>query len=147
MDRINITREEYAHYSLNIAQRFEQEIVETESESNITTLQNSGVTISRYKKADDVNNISLDDMPLNSVNFYSKTAKGAFFSLLKHFRNCASHKNRIFHASVNDVDVIVFEDSIGNKASMRAIISANCVDDVLNVIFQAYLNGIENNET
>ena len=139
MKKESITKQEFSMFAEKIAQTFELEILNTQSTVSCDDIQGiEGVVFKRFNKADKVEAISLDDMAIGSVNFYSKTNKHAVFYLIKHFRNCSSHNNRIFHSTIGGDKVIVFEDTHNGCATMRAIIKADRWNTTFEKIIQEY---------
>ena len=151
-----ITKKEFSAFSEKLAQVFEMDIRNTKSSVSLEDIQGiEGVSFSRFKKASQVEAIPLDNMTIDSVNFYAETEKSAVFFLSKHFRNCSSHKDRIFHADIDGKKVIVFEDIYGQNATMRAILDADKWEKTFDGIVQEYKkriinqskNNDKNNET
>lgn len=145
MEKESITKQEFSIFAEKLAQTFELEIQNTQSTVSCDDIQGiEGVVFKRFSTADKVEAISLDDMVIDSVNYYSKTNKHAVFSLIKHFRNSSSHKNRIFHSTIGGENVIVFEDMYNGSATMRAIIKADKWATAFDKIVQEYKKKVIN---
>ena len=139
MEKIPITNEEYSLFSEKLAQSFETEISDTISSVSFEEIKSvEGLHLSRFRKTVEVDAIPLDEMRINSINFFSKTLKNGVFALIKHFRNCSSHKNRIFHSCIDGKDVIIFEDKNKNITSMRGIIETDKWEKAYNKIAELY---------
>ena len=67
--------------------------------------------------------------------FYSRTKIEEVYSLLKHFRNCGSHKNRIHKIMKDGVEYYKFEDKSSYGSSMRGFIAVDIFEDFIEQLY------------
>ena len=73
-------------------------------------LQPLGVSLVRKSRAHKLEGLSINDIDENQIVFYSKNDKVAPYDLLRHFRNCAAHKDRIKVEEKQDRKYYTFTD-------------------------------------
>ena len=142
---MKLKKEQIVKFSEQLAQRFLIEVDGFFLTSSIQDLNELGVRLVRKKRAAEVGKIAMNALSENECVFYSKTKRDASFFLLKHFRNCASHKDRIEVVQRNGKAFYQFEDR-GNSygkpyISMRALIQADIWDEYIDNLFKEAVKG------
>jgi hypothetical protein len=136
-----ISDKEYKKFSEQLAQRFERKVKEFYIP---TTLQNlpQCVRMVPLLSAVDVMNIDSKTIKSNEIYFYTNTYKQSVFNLLRHFRNCSSHKDRITKVKRNGQWYYQFEDkgTNGNPyISMKGNICCDIWDSYIEDVFTTVL--------
>ncbi len=90
----NITEKEYKSFSEQLAQKFELNIKGNQISVSLPESFH-GVKLIPKPTAKDVKEVKWKSIKENEIYFYSKNKSNDLFNLLRHFRNCASHKDCI----------------------------------------------------
>lgn len=113
-----ISDKEYKHFSEQLAQRFERKVKGCKI---LSPLPDSlfGVKLVPLPSAKDVKKIKLSAIDDNVIYFYTSSKKQGVYHLLRHFRNCASHNDRITKKQRNGETSYLFEDKNKAYVSLR----------------------------
>lgn len=116
---------EYDKFSKQLAQRFELKVKDFFIPTSLRDLPH-GVRIVPLLSAEDVMNINPQNIKDNEIYFYTKSYRQGVYNLLRHFRNCGSHKDSINKEKRNGRWFYLFEDKGYNGSpyvSMKGNIS------------------------
>lgn len=114
------------------------------SKKNITVsfqdCQSLEVSLVRKDYAYELNGLSTNDIGDNQIIFYSKNDKVAPYDLLRHFRNCAAHKDRIKTEERTNCKYYTFTDIDKGQPTMLAVISYKIWDKYILSLYRLILN-------
>ncbi len=136
-----ISDSEYEKFSKQLAQRFELKVKEFYIP---TSLQDTplGVRIVPLPTAEDVMNVDSTTINNNEIFFYTKSYRQGVYNLLRHFRNCSSHKNCITKEFRNGRWFYIFEDKGKNGnpyISMKGNVSFDKWDSFIEDLYAIVL--------
>lgn len=120
----DLTNEELKVFSEQLAQRYMSDIEGYLIKSSFRETPYN-VRLIPLPSADDVSKIQFSDMKKNEIYFYTESLNNSIFHLLRHFRNCASHKGRIKKTEIGGVPVYLFEDKTKVYVSMIGNVEVN----------------------
>lgn len=136
-----ISDSEYEKFSKQLAQRFELRVKEFYIP---TSLQDTpiGVRLVPLPTAEDVMNIDPSTIKNNEIYFYTKSYRQGVYNLLRHFRNCSSHKDYITKEDRGGRWFYMFEDKGANGSpyiSMRGNVSFDRWDSFIEDLYTIVL--------
>ena len=137
-----ISEKTYKYFSEQLAQRFELKVKGRKILSPLPDTL-SGVKLVPLSSAEEVKKIELSVIEDNTIYFYAKSKKQGVYHLLRHFRNCASHKDRITKKQKNGNSFYQFEDKNKSYVSMRGNV---CIDKWDVFIEKLYADALDNSK-
>ena len=134
-----ISAEEYKYFSEQLAQRYELEV---KGHKILSPLPDTllGVKLVPLRFAKEVKKIKKSTIEANTIYFYAKSKKQGVYYLLRHFRNCASHKDRITKKQKDKETYYQFEDRSKAYVSLRGNVSKNKWDAFIEQLYEDALN-------
>lgn len=135
-----ISEKEYKHFSEQLAQRFERKIKGNSISLSLPDMI-MGVRLIPLLSAKEVSMVKSERINDNEIYFYTKSMKQGVYNLLRHFRNSASHKDRIKRKQRNGNTYFHFEDRNKSYISMRGNV---CVDIWDSFIEELYHDSLAN---
>ena len=94
-----------------------------------------GVRLVPLKSAKEVKKVKSSAIDDNTIYFYTKSKKQGVFYLLKHFRNCTSHKNRITKKQKDGEEYYQFEDKTKAYVSLQGKVSVEKWDEFIEQLY------------
>ena len=139
MDKaMKLTNEELGKFSDQLAKRFLTEVAGLKINVSIEDAPKEVQLIPRLK-AKEIASIKNCDIGDNEIYFYTKTKKKSIYSLLRHFRNCASHKGRIERKIRNGKDFFKFEVINMKYFSMRGNVAVDLWDEYIDKLYDVVI--------
>lgn len=138
----HISDSEYDKFSKQLAQRFERKIKGFYIPTSLLDTP-PVVRIVPLPTAEDVMNVEPSTIKNNEIYFYTESLKQGVYNLLRHFRNCSSHKDHITKEYRDGRWFYLFEDKgnvNGNPyISMKGNISLDIWDSFIEDIYSTVL--------
>lgn len=106
---VQISDSEYKKFSEQLAQRFERKVKGFDIPTSLQDVP-FGVRIAPQPTAECVKNIDSSTIRNNEIYFYTPSLRQAVYNLLRHFRNCGSHKDSIKKENKDGIWYYQFED-------------------------------------
>ena len=130
-----ISDEEYKRFSEQLAQRFERKV---KGHKILSPLPETihGVRLIPLPSAKEVKKKKLSTIEGNTIYFYTKSKKRGIFHLLRHFRNCASHDNRITKKQKDGNYFYQFEDRNKTHVSMRGKVNEEKWEEFIEKLYE-----------
>lgn len=141
-----ISDNEYDNLSKQLAQRFERKVKGFYIPTSLMDIP-LGVRVVPLPTAEDVMNMDSAKIKNNEIYFYTKSYKQGVYNLLRHFRNCSSHKDSITKEKRSGKWFYVFEDKGDNGnpyISMRGNICIDKWDSFIEEIYKIVLKERQN---
>jgi len=132
---------EYKKFSEQLAQRFELKVKGYYIPTTLMDLP-LYVRVVPLPSAEDVMNIDSTTIKSNEIYFFTNTYKQSVFNLLRHFRNCSSHKENITKEEKRGRWYYQFEDkgTNGNPyISMKGNVCCDIWDTYIEEVFATVL--------
>jgi hypothetical protein len=135
---VQISDSEYKKFSEQLAQRFELKVKGCLIPTSLDDVP-LGVRVVPLPSAEDVKNVDLSSIKSNELYFYTPSYKRGVYHLLRHFRNCSSHKNFITKVKKGGKWFYIFEDKGTFKGvpylSMRGNICSDIWDSFIEDLY------------
>lgn len=136
-----ISDNEYDKFSKQLAQRFELKVKGFFIPTSLRDMP-FGVRLVPLPSAEDVMNINPQIIRDDEIYFYTKSYRQGVYNLLRHFRNCGSHKDSITKEKRNGRWFYLFEDKGDNGnlyVSLRGNISFDKWDSFIEDVYTIVL--------
>ena len=136
-----ISDSEYDKFSKQLAQNFERKIKGFYIPTSLMDVP-LGVRVVPLPTAEDVMNMDSAKIKNNEIYFFTKSYKQSVYNLLRHFRNCGSHKDAITKEERNGEWFYVFEDRGYNGSpyvSMKGNIAFDKWDSFIDELYKIVL--------
>lgn len=134
-----ISDKEYKYFSEQLAQRFECKVKGNIILSPLPEIS-LGVKLVPLLSAEEVKKIKMADIDDNTIYFYAKSKKQGVYHLLRHFRNCASHRDRITKKQKQGETYYLFEDKSKSYVSLRGNVSKDKWETFIEQLYSVALN-------
>lgn len=124
-----ISDSEYQKFSEQLAQRFERKVKGFSIPTLLTDVPPS-VKVVPQLSAQDVKNRKTASINDNELYFYTPSYKQSVYHLLRHLRNCGSHKNRITKKNKGGKWYYMFEDKGKRNGKLYISMRGNVCRDI-----------------
>jgi hypothetical protein len=145
-----ISDKEYKKFSEQLAQRFEWKIKGFLIPTSLLDVPNA-VRVVPEPSAKDVGKVKSTSIKDNELYFYTPSLKQGVYHLLRHFRNCGSHKNSITKKYKDGKWFYIFESKrvinghscTSIKGNVRCDIWDSFIEDLYSIVLKEKQNKLK----